>query len=204
MKKKNIIALIFGVLFASTALPEETDFSIPRLAQLKEIDMSSARLPWIGIFRSNGAALLGYGAQDDANVPEASFQFEEIYNLLVPYLKPDFNYDVDSIGVGFFYPDTSIAKTFYLEDKEIMRKLMHGLCDKVLASPDPFMDEKRFRGLLQKHPLVPGDPPYLKADEEAGEGEVKGNKEEVVRSKEEVADNKEEVGRSKEEGVGRK
>jgi len=53
--------------------------------------------------------------------------------------------------------------------------------------------------ILSKYPLVPGDPPYLKADEEAGEGEVVRSKEEVVGDEGEVADNKEEVGRSKEE-----
>jgi len=167
------------MLFALVALPEETDISIPKLDQLRTIDMGSSRLPWIGIFRSDGSALLGYGALagDSANVPEASFQFEEIYNLLVPHLKPDFNDDVDRMGVGLY--TGSSGKGFYLEDKEIMRKIMHGLCDKVLASPNPFVDEARFRGFLREHPLVPGDPPYLKADEEADKGEVKGNRLEV-------------------------
>ena len=141
--------------------------AIPEFDQLRAITMSPARSSWIVIFRSNGAARFGYGAleMDWADVPKSSFQFEEIYNLLVPHLKQDFNYDAEYMDVGLFVGSSSSDEGFYLEDKETMRKIMHGLCDKVLASPDTFLGP-RFRENLCKHPIVPGDPPYLKEGEE--------------------------------------
>jgi len=175
MKKQNIIALILGMSFTLVALSEEVAISIPKFNQLKRIYMGSANSSWMGIFRSNGSAHLGYGALDGADVPKASFQFEEIYNLLVPHLKQDSN-DEENMAVGLL-SDSPTAKTFYLEDKETMRKIMHGLCDKVLESPDPFLDVVRFKGLLRKSPIVPGDPPYLKEEDQI-KSEVRGQKSE--------------------------
>ena len=197
---KKILTFGICILSAAIGFSQEAIKPIPSLDQLDrvDIDINIAGL-WSGQFYSDGSASLTFSPTDGVYLPEDSFSFEEIYNILVPHLKP-FVWSHETMSVYFFLTDqVAMDLSFSLEDKDIMRKIMYGLCDKMLASPDVVFREKLFKELLRKYPLVPGDPPYLKADEEAGEGEVVRSKEEVVGDEGEVADNKEEVGRSKEE-----
>ena len=185
---KQTLTLVISVLFVTTSFPQEKDNPIPSLDKLSGIMVCYAS-DWIGRFYSEGSACLFVGSGFiSADAPEGSFSFEEIYTTIVPHLKLD--EDDKSLAVILDeWKDTDLP-VFYLADKEVMRKIMHGLCDKVVP-----WDKTLFENALRKYPLVPGDPPYLKAEEEVigDKGEVIGDRLEVVvvdEAKEEV---KEEV-----------
>ena len=188
MKKTLIFSLIAGTLFVLMALLAMADISIPNINQLREITLNSYDTGWLARLFPNGSARLVYGASfsDSANIPEGSFSFKGKYDFLIPYLKQKPNNKEECISVGLYFGDS--GKGFYLEDKEVMRKIMHELCDKAV----PF-EKESFAHLLREYPLVPGDPPYLKAEEEEGEGEGVRSKEEVVGAETPVAAKK--VGR---------
>lgn len=103
-------------------------------------------------------ARLSYGTKglDRAQAPAGSFSFEEIYNSLLPHLKQGVVDNPQTMAVGLIFG--SSGKGFYVEDKELMRKLMHGLRDKTI----PFyfsINSPSFEELFKTRPLVPGDEP---------------------------------------------
>ena len=176
---KPILILVISMSFVAPSFSQKTDGLIPSFDKLNGVRLGiGAR--WAGCIFPNGSATLIYGSSDSADVPEGSFSFEEIYNLLVPHLKEDEG--AEAMWVWLVEPEETPEETslptFYLADKEVMRKIMHELCDKAVPTAGPWT-KTRFETLLRKYPLVPGDPPYLKAEEHI-KSEVKGQKAEVV------------------------
>ena len=138
MKTKQIITLITGMSLTSTALTEEAGVA-PDINQLEEISVFSPTW-WHISFNPDGSAELSGGANiyEVARAPAGRFSFEEIYNLLAPHLLVK-NNDVDykevlqiSFRIGTSDEGRALGKGFYLKDKEPMRKLMHGICDRLL------------------------------------------------------------------------
>ena len=132
----------------------------PSLEKVTEIRLGfHSEAEWRGRFFTNGVARLAYGKQtlmdavDMAQAPEGSFHFKDIYNILAPYLKQGQVVDTtNTMAVGFVLG--SSGKGFYIEDKEIMRKLMHELRDKTIP-----LHKSSFENLLSTKPLVPNDNP---------------------------------------------
>ena len=164
IKRALISSLIAGTLFVVptlfvlTALSEKTAKPIPRLHQLRGIGLNSYDTGWSARLFPNGSASFGYGASggDWAEIPEGSFSFEEIYTLLVPRLKQKGNI-TESASVALWTEGQTSTSALYFDDKEVLRKIMHNLCDKTVP-----IWKDRFEHLLREYPLVPGDPPYLK------------------------------------------
>jgi len=191
---RSVAVCIICVSLAATSFTQETVRAIPSFDKLDGISLG-VPVTWNGRFFSDGSAELINGASLSASVPVGSFSFEEVYNLLLPHLKQDEDAESMYVILDEKEEDTELP-VFFLSDKDIMRKIMHGLCDKLLSSPDVFFGmfgEEIFKGNLRKEPLVPGDPPYLKSEEEEEEGEGVRSKEEVVRRKEEVGGDRGEV-----------
>ena len=174
---KHIIALGICISLVTTTFPQETVRPVPSLNQLEHISFSSTL--WWAEFFPNGGAILGCGSNNSAVAPEGSFSFEEIYYLLVPHVKEN-RAGSNSPVMGVWLSVANRMETryaFILEDKEVMRKIMHGLCEKVV--PDSNYSKSRFEDALRMYRLVPGDPPYLKADEVI---RVISNKVEVIKA----------------------
>ena len=187
---KYIIALgVCILLMAAIFLQKAVKPFVPDFDKMTEIMVLTPSYPgWRGRFAPNGKVTLSSSGGDIRHMgetAEASFTFKETYDLVAPHLKQGGYQYINELGdalvIRFYFEfDDLEGKEFYIDDKETMRKLMHGLCDKILSSPDSFiLDRAFYKKLLSKYPLVPGDPPYLKADEEAtgDEGEVIGDAE---------------------------
>ena len=168
---------------------------VPDFDKMTEIMVltTPSDLEWTGRFFPRRTRLFYSGdIRYMARTPEA-ITFKETYDLVAPHLKQGGYQYINELGdalvIRFYFGlDDLKGKEFYIDDKETMRKLMHGLCDKILSSPDSFfMARAHFMEILSKYPLVPGDPPYLKAEEEEGEGEGVRSKEEVVGAETPVA-----------------
>lgn len=149
----NVIVVLLPVILSGV----ETETFIPSLKNVTEIRVCThthAGAEWRGRFFPNGAARLAYGTNllDMAQAPENSFSFEEIYNLLISSLKQDETLNSKTMTVGLVWG--SSGKGFHVEDKEVMRKLMHGLHDKTV----PYL-KIRFEELISTQPLVPDDEP---------------------------------------------
>ena len=154
---KHIIALGICISLVTVTFSQEANRPIPNINQLEYISLLSSTL-WWAEFRPDGYAKLGSGSNNSAEAPKGSFSFEEIYNLLVPHLKGTWDGKSPVMSVRLSVPNQLETRySFYLEDKEVMRKIMHGLCEKVVPR-----HKTSFEDALRKHPLVPGDPPYLK------------------------------------------
>ena len=155
MKMKRNVILIVGLLFASTALSEER--VIPSLDKLEAIVLRLGPGGWdSAVFLPNGAARLNHDLWGFWT-PEGSFSFEEIYNFIVPHLIQDGYADRD-VSVWLYTGQTSTwAMHLRGRSNEVFRTLMHGIRDKVVKDST----YAEFEQLLKKHPLVPGDPPYV-------------------------------------------
>ena len=99
MKMKQISALMVGVLLVSETLAQERERIPPKLEQVKSITLKTKPAYWIGIFYSNGAAMLeldSTGLKSQAFAPKESFSFEKTYALLIPHLRSsrELNYSI--------------------------------------------------------------------------------------------------------------
>ncbi|MCL2103556.1 MAG: hypothetical protein FWH21_00645 [Kiritimatiellaeota bacterium] len=182
---KQTLTLVISVLFVTTSFPQEKGWSIPSIDKLGGIMVCYAS-DWTGRFYWDGSASLISGSSHLADAPEGSFPFKEIYKTLVPHLKLDMGESKETLSVIFDEWEDTDLPAFYLVDKDVMRKIMHGLCGKVMPLGE--WSKQLFEERLRKHPLVPGDPPYLKAEEEVigDKGEVIGDRLEVIGDKGEV------------------
>ena len=170
MKAKRSIVLISTLVagivlapavFAEEAEPFESDFS-----KLTTINVSCGG--WDGSFAPNGTAKL---QRHNANIefwervdaPVGSFSFEEICALVAYHLKfePVPN-PKECLSMTFLFdpPDARGVPPFlfsYIEDKQVIRTLMHGLREKAL--PRDKTTKTYFEELYSKYPLVPGEKP---------------------------------------------
>jgi len=168
--QKNAI-LALGMLFMPIALTAKAEMFNPDFDTMYEIVVELRDFPaWRGTFYCNGTARFGRGSGIGTwgYTPAGSFFFEEIYTLVAPHLKTGHSDNKEILGIGFYFCDSNTNfshQGFYIEDKKTIRKIMHGLADKVSPSINPFLDEASFRRLLMTVPLVPGDPPYWKGSE---------------------------------------
>ena len=172
MKAKQSIVLISilvaGIVLARIVFPEEVESFDPDFSKMEEIGVVSGK--WHGQFWPNGAARLqGFPSHDEcwdrANAPEGSFLFEEIYSLVASHLKPMFDPNSKKgLAITFFFnaPDarargTPLYYCFRIEDKQVIRTLMHGLREKTVPMNETaktYLEE-----LYSKYPLVPGEAP---------------------------------------------
>lgn len=205
---KQTLTLAICMLLATANCAQEKDRPIPTLDKLSGIQIGEAAR-WVGCFYPDGSARLSLGTwYISSEAPEGSCSFEEIYNALVPHLKLD--EDVMHVILNEWEDEETDLPVFFLADKEVMRKIMHGLCDNVM--PWNEWEKKQIEEKLRTYPLIPGDPPYLKEGEhikseardqtpveeeevtgDAPKEEAIGDKEEVVSSKEEIVGKEEEV-----------
>ena len=173
---RKILVFVICMSIVTVIFPQEANRPIPDIKQLESISFRFGML-WGGHFVPNGRAKLDIGSGDCwADVPAGSFSFEEIYKLLAPHLKQDSDSEdvIDVMRVWLSIPDNlDSSHAFFLDDKDVMRKIMHGLCDKVVP-----WDKTLFENALRKYPIVPGDPPYLKEEDQI-KSEVRGQKSEV-------------------------
>jgi hypothetical protein len=159
------------------------DPSPPGLDQLKGLALLSTRTGWWGKFFPDGSAQIIYSPDDWFSAPGQGFSFAEVYSLLLPHLKHGDNYDYDeTLSVRLYVGDS--VRRFYIEDKEIMRTLMHGLRDKVVPVSHLM---GYFEKVLSEHPLVPGDAPapFAFSDEaraNAARAKAKADEEERVKN----------------------
>jgi len=167
MKKKWVLLLIVGVLLVSDLLSESSNTSVPSIDQVTEINLRSAHTSWRGYFYPNGSARLVYGTgiPGVGVAPEGSFSFEEIYNLLIPHLKQDFDRMTVKwpVSVGVYTENQVTVQSWrlipelYPKDKEIMETLMYGLRDKVVHDDNAISDRQLFEKAIKEAPLIPGD-----------------------------------------------
>jgi len=154
MKTEKIVMLFVGALLTSSAFSEEPKASIPSLDKVKEISLSFSSSWYARLFPDGGGhvAFPG-GGWPAATAFEETFSFEEIYNLLVPHLKPTREYEED-IGVFFERGVSPEGMPFggggVLEDRETIRKLMRLLRDKME------WDKRQLEELFVKRPLFSG------------------------------------------------
>ncbi|MCL1920883.1 MAG: hypothetical protein FWG50_07365 [Kiritimatiellaeota bacterium] len=162
MKTKKIATVITGTLFALTASTAETEMPLPDFDKLTEISLSfHDRDGWRGKICLDGSARLQRNNSVNsvvvvtADAPKGSFPIKEIHNLVKPHLKelPAANEEALFVTFSFTNPDTK--SRFYIDDKEVMRTILHGLRDKTV----PFDGKTCFEDVLSKYPLVPGDEP---------------------------------------------
>jgi len=167
MNAKRITGSVLGSLLASAALAAGTEPFEPDLEKVSEIVLGFNSLPgWYGKIWRDGRGRLSYGSHIGhcGSIPGGGFSFEEVYTLVAPHLKWKFDNMGEAMQVGFYFGDPSSGAGLFIEDRETMRKLMLGLCDKIDLSVSFFMDKAGFKKLLMTHPLVPGDPPALRED----------------------------------------
>jgi len=181
-----------AMVLVSNVLAQERERMPPKLEQVMCIYISSAHTHWTGYFYPNGSAKLQHGTGNPIGVgiaQEGSFSFEEIYRLLIPCVKQDFNIGAAKwpVTVSFSVANPTRPSSWYLipelypADKEVMGMLMHRLRDKVVPVNSPLSTQAVFENALNKHPLVPGDKPtpvvynkslsgseYLAADADVG------------------------------------
>ena len=167
-------------LVSSTLLAQEDAFKLD-FDTLDEITFRAGNYPgWYGSFRSDGSAIL---IRSDEGVlsgiavaPVGSFSLKKIYDLVAPHLKRPVINNKEFFNTTFLLDSSPPTKKkevlnitfrfdraltnretevhFYIEDKRVMRKLMHGLRDKVVP-----WDKPKFEEFLSQYPLVPGDEP---------------------------------------------
>ena len=168
MKAKQIVVLISilvaeivlaPAVFAEEAEPFGLDFS-----KIENIEVSFGE--WKGSFLPDGTARLERDRShifswDAATAPKGSFPFEEIYALVAPHLKVEsvfkpkecliITFSFNSFAVKSVMPS---HVSFYIEDKQVARTLMHGLRKKTKFQDKAFLEE-----LYSKYPLMPGEDP---------------------------------------------
>ena len=170
MKTKQIVVLISTLVagivlapavFAEEAEPFELDFS-----KLTMINVSFGG--WWGLFWPDGAARLERNQShiepwETANAPAGSFSFEEIYALVAPHLKVESVFKPKEcliITFSFDLPDfrgMCPYASFYIEDQQVARTLMHGLRAKAVLMNErgkTYLEE-----MYSKYPLVSGEEP---------------------------------------------
>ena len=162
MYAKGITILVMGMSLVSAASAAREKPFKPDFDALRGIEFGDGGYPgWRGSFFSNGRASLsrtntGSGAWGDAL--EGSFSIKEIYALVAPHLKKPPADKKGGLDVVFFFApsatNTEKVVYFYIDDKDVMRTIMHGLRDKVVPGA-----RTRFEELLSTYPLVPGDEP---------------------------------------------
>ena len=178
-----ILALLTATGCANTTPVNDFEWLVNPPAWTGSVDLVTAIFvhtgPWIGDFSPDGSARLVYGAGPGADIaPEGSFSFEEIYNLLLPFLKRHENEKAAAresggavvggfgrarnrekiMGGSFTAAYSHFGWSFPIADKNVMRRLMYGLRDKI-GGEGGYRSHAHYEGLLRKHPLVPGDPP---------------------------------------------
>ena len=170
MKVKQIIILIStlvaGIVLTQAVFAEEAEPFKPDFSKMTEIQVSYGG--WHGRFFPNGAASLrrlpSYNEfLDRATAPEGSFSFEEIYGLVVSHQKPlPVPNPKECLTIVFLFNPigaNGMPSHFfsYIEDKQVIRTLMHGLREK--AVPKNKAAKACLEGLYSQYPLVPGEEP---------------------------------------------
>ena len=160
MNATGITILATGVWLMSSTLvaqenPAEPDFDTVDMIEIEEPDFISR---WRGTFWSDGSAWLERVDNSVlivglAEAPTGSFSFKKTRNFIKPHLSQEKDAGAMQARLYFGYSDT-IGRQYYIKDKKVMRKLMHGLRDKVMPHY-----RSGFEELLGKYPLVPGDDP---------------------------------------------
>ena len=167
MKMRQVAIVFAGVLFAAGATSQEGEKPIPHIEKIRKITLiTSHHTLWKVSVYPNGAAQLLWGGigssgldGTEAVAPRGSGSFNEVYNLLVPHLKPFGSYGVD-MTIRFRGVSTNDSCTYYLdnteENREIVRKIMHGIYRKAIPA-----DKAIFEKTLQERPFVQGDRPII-------------------------------------------
>jgi len=156
MKMKKNVMLFVGALLASSALTEERMMTILSLDKVEVISLHFGSLSWYVRFISDGSgyAYIAGGGPIGVPVSAGTFSFEEIYNLLVPHLKPNYEY-IEDIGVLFDYNVSTKGNPIrgggFLENTEAISKLILLLRDKMEIRDTGQLDD-----LLLNRPLFPG------------------------------------------------
>ena len=163
MRVKGITVLGLGLSLMSSALLAQENPAEPDFDTVKVITVDDGNSPgWYGEFKSDGSAkLLRRGAEPVYRVavaPAGSLSIKQIYDLVAPHLKRPPADKKEVLNIIFQFDSSSTNREteihFYIEDKRVMRKLMHGLRDKVVPWVKPSFEE-----FLSQYPLVPGDEP---------------------------------------------
>jgi len=171
MKAKQSVVLIStlvaGIVLAPAVFAEESEPFELGLSNVREINVRFGG--WHGWFWPDGTARLERERANTfpwevANAPEGSFPFEDIYALVAPHLKKGESVlkPKESLIITFFFNHSgawgrSPYVSFYIEDQQVARTLMHGLRAKAVQ-----MDESRkpyFEEMYRQYPFVPGEKP---------------------------------------------
>jgi hypothetical protein len=165
MNTKRSTALVIGMLLALTTFAEEAKPFEPDFSKMKDIIVTSrGRQRWVGQFWPSGGASLERSPADInhlafAQAPAGSFSFEGIYALVAPHLTTaPTALSSECLTIYFRFEgdeENPFGTRFWIEDKEAIRTLMHGLRDKVF----PRNHRAFFEEALSTYPLVPGDKP---------------------------------------------
>jgi len=124
--------------------------AIPSFNQVEKI-MIFSHGGWMLNINQDGSGSLVYGSSggDLARIPEKTFSFQEVYNLLVPHLIGS-STDEKSIAVALFVkglaPGTA-THAHYLDDTKIVRQIMA----EARAKSVP-LNPTSFKELLLKYP----------------------------------------------------
>ncbi|MCL1857232.1 MAG: hypothetical protein FWF84_06320, partial [Kiritimatiellaeota bacterium] len=138
---KRIVTTVVGILIALSTTTMIAQASIPSIEQVYLIRLQSSHdTPWDGYFRPDGSATLLERRGGKSTAPAGSFSFAGIYNLLVACLKDRSGVNYGSaagyMNVTLEYgvsPELIVlGGGFFIQDKETMRKIMYGLCDKIV------------------------------------------------------------------------
>ena len=170
MKAKQFIVLISiwvaGIVLEPDVFAEEAETFEPDFDALTAITVSFGG--WRGWFLPDGAASLERRAAhrefwDKPEAPEGSFSFEELYNLMISHQKPKPVLNPkECLSITFLFnpPDARGLPSFfsfYIEDTQVIRTLMHGLREKTV----PINKEAKacLEEIYSQYPLVPGEEP---------------------------------------------
>ena len=163
MHVKGITVLGLGLSLVYSTLLAQEDVFKPDFDTLDAITFRAGNYSgWRGDFSSGGSAILIRSGEEflsgRAVAPDGSFSIKKIHKLIAPHLKRAPTDKKEVIYIDFRF-DSSLTNRetevhFYIENKRVMRKLMHGLRDKVVPWVKPSFEE-----FLSQYPLVPGDEP---------------------------------------------
>ena len=199
MNAREIIVLTIGVSFVTGMLAQEAERAIPSPEQSYWITLQTYPTLWEANFYPNGAAMLDFGGAGGFNpqaaAPKGSFAFKEVYDLLVPRMKPkpserylpneertaDQQMQMMKSGrdmvvrvIGISPATSCVGYIEHTEENDkAVRALMFRLRDKALPVGNVFTNKEKFEGVLAKFPFLAVDEPvhfkYTKYNEKAAQ-----------------------------------
>jgi len=163
---RQINALILGMALVSGTSAQERE--IPKLEQVGSIWLKTHPTAWEAKFYRGGTATLNYGSggslSPQRDTPPGSFPLEEVYNLLVPRLKPERSMTLPLDMSVFLFTGNVSTCSWCIEqteeNKAVVRALLGELLDKATI-PGHFYSKEQFDEFLATEPFIEGDLPPI-------------------------------------------